>query len=101
MNGLNIHIHFGAHKTATTFIQQALKSNRQRLRGEGIGYLPLNVSRQIFFPDLIKIARASELTRRERIIERLRSKVLEAVRASDTALPTLHTLVLSDENFAG
>jgi hypothetical protein len=36
-----IHLHVGAHKTATTYMQSRLRSNRQRLRGEGIDFVDL------------------------------------------------------------
>lgn len=36
-----IHFHVGAHKTATTYIQSRLRSNRQQLLSEGIDFIDL------------------------------------------------------------
>lgn len=36
-----VHFHVGAHKTATTYMQSRLRSNRQRLRNDGINFVDL------------------------------------------------------------
>lgn len=41
-----IHFHVGAHKTATTYIQSRLRSNKQRLRNEGITFVDLWAKRE-------------------------------------------------------
>ncbi len=43
---LRIVLHLGAHKTATTYIQDKLAANVDRLAGHGITYLPLAAMRQ-------------------------------------------------------
>ena len=36
-----IHFHVGAHKTATTYMQSRLRSNRERLRKQGVAFIDL------------------------------------------------------------
>ena len=40
-----IHLHLGAHKTATTYIQQILATNKNTLLENGVLYLPLTQTR--------------------------------------------------------
>jgi len=52
---LQIHIHVGVHKTATTFIQSRLKGNLAKLNRAGIGYMPIWAFRTSFWKELMKI----------------------------------------------
>jgi hypothetical protein len=44
---MKIHLHVGAHKTATTSQQTILAGNLSKLREHGVGYLPLNQVREL------------------------------------------------------
>jgi hypothetical protein len=87
---MRIHLHVGAHKTATTYLQKLLKDNLELLRNNGIGYLDLQSIRD-------------ELTyklRNENIAELDSGELIKLffgrpVRTSD------HTLIISDENLVG
>jgi hypothetical protein len=98
---MKIHIHFGAHKTATTFLQNFLKSKEAALRERGVAYLPLAKSRSIFFPTLGKLTGTLPPGVRQVRLNRLRDQVGRAIRLDDRSLPAIDTLVLSDENFVG
>ena len=45
---MKIHLHLGAHKTGTTFIQKSLAANLDRLNRNGIGFLPLLKQRALY-----------------------------------------------------
>ncbi len=52
---MQIHIHVGVHKTATTFIQSRLKGNLAKLNRAGIGYMPVWAFRTSFWKEPLKI----------------------------------------------
>jgi hypothetical protein len=86
---MRIHLHIGAHKTATTFIQQAFQQNRSALNKAGIGYMPLRVVREKFTGSY------DELSPSARIDDYLGDCFEGDVPAGITGL------ILSDENFFG
>jgi len=98
---MKVHIHCGAHKTATTFLQNFLKSEREELHRRGVGYLPLAKSRSIFFPALGRLTGPLPSDVRQITLNRLRDQVSRAIRVEDKNLPPIDTLILSDENFIG
>jgi hypothetical protein len=98
---MKVAVHFGAHKTATTFLQDFLRSKKGELRKHGIGYVPLHVSRKAFFPALVRLTKESDPGRTEMIRANMRRQVLASVRANAADLPPLRLLLLSDENLAG
>jgi hypothetical protein len=98
---MKVHIHFGAHKTATTFLQNFLTSQVGDLRRRGIAYVPLAKSRRIFFPQLHELTGKLSHDVRHAKLNLLRKQVERTIQLDDKRLPPVHTLVLSDENFAG
>lgn len=98
---MKVHIHFGAHKTATTLLQNFLKSENEELRRRGIGYVPRVTSRDILFPALGELTRAQPPGMRNRKLGQLRDRIRSAIGVDDKSLPPVDTVVLSDENFAG
>ena len=81
----SISLHLGAHKTATTYIQQALEQSSDALRARGVGYIPLGEMR----PAITRSIGLSGIAR-----GRAARRVLD--RYCDC-----RTLILSDENIPG
>ena len=81
----SISLHLGAHKTATTYIQQALEQSLDKLRASGVGYIPLAEMRPT-------ITRSVGLTGFSR---------LPAARRALDRYRDCTTLILSDENILG
>ncbi len=98
-SGLEVVIHFGAHKTATTFLQKFLKGKRADLRRQGVGYIPLDLSRAAIMPFVVKSVRG-EQSPSDMDQGLFRSLIMEAVDDPESTVP-VHRLVLSDENLAG
>lgn len=92
-----LHLHLGAHKTATTFIQACLKANTDALREQGVAYLPhggvrRNISRQLMLrKDLTEVT--PELVQSRQAARNW--FVQAATRACDAGAGTI---VVSDEN---
>ena len=42
---MTLHLHLGAHKTATTYIQGRIQQEAQLLRAEGVSYVPVSTFR--------------------------------------------------------
>ena len=81
----SISLHLGAHKTATTYIQQALEQSGDALSARAVGYIPLDEMR----PTITRSVGLSGIKRgpaARRVLDRYR----------DCA-----TLILSDENILG
>lgn len=94
---LEIRLHLGAHKTASTYLQQFFAANIAELKRMGVSYVPLRRMRTLFtnrFNALSRDNNTRELATlgRDFIAELRRSRVL----SRDT-----QTLVLSDENLLG
>jgi len=87
-------VHIGAHKTATTHLQDTLALERQRLNEQGVDY----VSRSELRP-LTRVLFSKRLPA-HRLDRSLRSRVLEL--GLRGRLPgEAHRVVLSEENFLG
>jgi hypothetical protein len=94
-------VHFGAHKTATTFIQEFMKSKKPQLRKQGVGYVPLNVTREVLFPYVPRRVKALQQENKTQDPAKVAKLVLACVRPQAEGLPPLRRLVVSDENLAG
>lgn len=87
---MKINLHIGAHKTATTFLQEKLSANLASLHRAGIGYLSLTEFRQHFTSKLENHVAAGAH------IDQFLPKFF-----SDTSPPSSPRLILSDENLVG
>lgn len=97
---VDVVVHFGAHKTATTFLQKYLKNASVDLRRKGVGYLSLDVCRATVMPYISKSSKLSGMMGNVNPGAMWHSiaEVSESVVASGEAL---RRLVISDENLAG
>jgi hypothetical protein len=87
---MQIHIHIGVHKTATTYMQNTLHENRGKLRAAGIGYISLWELRQMFTESFMDFVPG------EFKIEQLLPKFF------DRNLPAnIRGLIISEENLIG
>ena len=90
-----IHLHLGAHKTATTFIQKILRKNQETLLENGVLYLPLVETRSKLSKHISAISKvdrdpSSLACRRQAILDALGPERLERC----------HTILISDENLS-
>lgn len=93
---MKIHVHLGAHKTATTFIQSQLFDNRELLSRSGIGIAGIAAVRRQFtghFDRLSWIDPVSRPVTRPYLGRQLEGLLDRGKQAS--------TFILSDENLAG
>lgn len=97
-----VHLHLGAHKTATTFIQDALKSNNPLLLAKGVLYLPLQEMRSKNADNgkglTSRIIALSQANRQRGQIQELRQDVLEDF--GPERLKKCHTVLISEENLS-
>lgn len=98
-SGLEVVIHFGAHKTATTFLQKFLKGERAELRRQGVGYIPLDLSRAMVLPFIVRATRGAA-SPAQTDADMFRGMIMESVEEPADAAP-VRRLVISDENLAG
>ena len=82
---MRIILHLGAHKTATTYLQETLAANRQALRARGVGYVPL---------DQMRATLTAQVTRSGFDVKTALAALVEEHSGCDR-------LILSDENLAG
>jgi hypothetical protein len=93
-----IHLHLGAHKTATTFLQGTLKKSNHSLLKQGILYLPLDEMRangQKLTNSIIALSKAGRPSHR---LQEFRSEITTAFDAK--RLGACHTVLISDENMS-
>lgn len=86
-------IHLGAHKTATTHLQQALVAARPELRTQGVDFIPLRKLREAALPDVLSQlidAKADRPARRRALAGALRPLRGKA-----------ETVAFSEENLIG
>jgi hypothetical protein len=83
-----VHLHVGAHKTATTFLQSTLAANATGLADRGIAYMPLAATRRHLTPHLAGSGRL-----------RLDGQLRRFFSAGGFATP--RGMVISDENIIG
>jgi hypothetical protein len=88
---MKIHVHAGAHKTASTYLQTILQLNRPALAESGIGYAPLPVLRKSL------TNRLHELCPSTFRIEDLFHLFFNG----HGVPPEIHGLIVSDENLLG
>ncbi len=87
-------IHIGAHKTATTHLQDTLAQHRERLAEAGVDYIP----RQVFRTKKLKIGKGTLGWRMWFGGAGMRWKLYESL---DGLLGGLNTVLLSEENLLG
>jgi len=87
---MKIHLHAGAHKTATTYIQSALAANIDSLNRQGVGYLKLPALRHQFTAQLMQVAP-----------DQLRSVFTAENFFRKEPAQDIKGLLVSDENVAG
>lgn len=85
---MQIILHLGVHKTASTYLQAVLEASRDRLRAEGIGYVTLEEMR-------------GGLTARVRKPGLLGTRLTAALRPLLKRHDGSRRLILSDENLSG
>ncbi|MDD5272720.1 MAG: hypothetical protein PHU14_08390 [Methylovulum sp.] len=95
-----IHIHLGAHKTATTFIQNNLARQQPWLREQQIAYIPLATLRQHFTPSFWALTQA-QTADQAALIGQLCATLLADIHASGFDPEHTRLLVLSEENLLG
>jgi hypothetical protein len=95
---LEIRLHVGAHKTATTHTQQMLLNNRQRLAEAGVCYIELQRLRQIFTRPITRIFRDVSRATASSSVPTLRAAINGELTAQTGQF---QTLVLSDECLMG
>lgn len=91
-----IHLHLGAHKTATTFLQRNLAQNRETLLENGILYLPLSETRKKISKNIRNVSRES---RDNSTLTDCRVALLDGFGREN--LERCHTILISDENLTG
>jgi hypothetical protein len=87
---VKIHLHLGAHKTGTTYMQAALAANREPLAEAGVGFLPLTPFRNAITQNLMSLG-PGEFSARK-LIERF---LPNGRQTGDGGI------VMSDENLIG
>lgn len=93
---MNVILHVGAHRCATTTFQYYLRENRQRLTEQGIGFWGPGRTRYGLFSGILpgpRVARGRDLNRRAK--GRIR---MNLARCAENGL---RTMVVSDENVMG
>jgi hypothetical protein len=95
-----VHIHLGAHKTATTFIQNGLAQQHDWLRERHIAYIPLHRLRQEFTPCFWELTNG-QATDPVALMARMRTLLLANVEASGYKVGDTRLLILSEENLLG
>lgn len=91
-------LHIGAHKTATTHLQDTLLSSRHQLEASGVHYLPRE---RLLTARLIKFVRFGQFTRHgiaERVLFRtdtacMRQRLLKRIQGHDTVLISEERLI--------
>ncbi|MEO5916304.1 MAG: hypothetical protein ABIS50_18850 [Luteolibacter sp.] len=91
-----IHLHLGAHKTATTYIQKNLATNKATLLDHGVLYLSLPDTRARLSKHLVALSKSA---RDEALLAEHREAVLDGLGREDLA--RCHTVLISDENLSG
>ena len=86
-----VHLHLGAHKTATTYMQQKLRFNNQLLAKNNIVFLG---------PGLIKPTLRKSINSNTSINSSVDLSLYKNIFAGNTTFPVKH-LILSDENILG
>jgi len=98
-----VHIHLGAHKTATTFIQDWLLNNKAVLRQHQIAYIPLDTLRKNFSQKFLELVNANpaSVELAEAKISQLHTIIKTDIEALGLDVSEIKLLVLSEENLLG
>lgn len=99
VQNLDVAIHFGAHKTATTFLQEYLDSEIAELRRNGVGYIPLHLSRSSIMPFIGQTVRCANPAERPSA-DMMKASISAALGLNTPNAPPLLRLLISDENLA-
>ena len=96
-----VHFHVGAHKTATTYMQSRLRSNKRRLRKEGIDFIDLwaKTDEMDAYRTTLKVAIESDRIDEKQAKEAsrlLRAVVDGAISASNSIVVMSYENVLGD-----
>jgi len=93
---MEIILHLGAHRTASTSFQHYMHANRKVLAARGIGYWGPDVTRDGILTGVIPVAGRSSVTEQ---LHRARGRI--ALRLRKAEATGLCQLVVSDENMIG
>ena len=100
---MKISLHLGAHKTATTYIQQVLRRNIAYLAQRRVLYIPLNETREGFTDAASKpVRKPMRMLKRYRTKRRCSAFLKKHLTIPpDSDLSPYRRLILSDENLIG
>jgi hypothetical protein len=97
-----VHLHLGAHKTATTFIQDTLKDNGSLLTSKGVYFMPLSEMRakrhETAKPLTGQILSLSQANRPSGQLPEMRRDILNSYQPD--RLKNCHTVLISEENLS-
>ena len=93
---VEIILHLGAHRTASTSFQHYMSANRKVLEAQGIGYWGPDVTRDGVLAGVIPVAGRRTATQQ---LDRARGRI--ALRLHRAEVAGLRQLVVSDENMIG
>lgn len=99
---MKISLHLGAHKTATTYIQNRLRLNVETLARQGVRFVPLDDLRPKF-SDII-LAPGAKGSKVRRFVSRRKAGAFLKRQLSeqpDAGYPPVQRVILSEENFLG
>lgn len=88
-----IHLHLGAHKTATTYVQENLAKNIPALLKQGVLYLSIEETRKKLTKSISMLSKAA---RSSPVLARHRQMVLDGFGCE--RLERCHTILISEEN---
>lgn len=94
-----VHLHLGAHKTASTFIQNWLANHQAFLKANRIAYLPLGVMRRKFMPAFWSAMDGKQASAKQ--IAQLRDIIVTEAESCGIDLESTALFVLSEENLLG
>jgi hypothetical protein len=95
-----VHIHLGAHKTASTFIQTWLAKNQGFLTDNHIAYVPLGKLRKCFSLEFSRLSKSTEDVT-PAMVEQLRDILFAEAESCGFDLASTRLFILSEENILG
>ena len=96
-----LRFHIGAHKTATTYIQELLQTNLDLIQANATVYWPLAETRAVISHELASL-RASKFERLKALLLGEKGKAWDsATQSFEQLLSHDHTTLLSEENILG
>lgn len=94
-----VHIHLGAHKTASTFIQNWQAKHQPFLKANHIAYIPLEKLRRKFMPAFWEFAGEKQVSQHQ--VKRLRNILFAEAESCGIELQSTTLFILSEENLLG